>query len=75
MAITTIKIAPYRYPNFVHLAIDKKIPGQSQDDVAMDVGDAFPTDDAAATFWDELKQGWLMHCRQRRSGPNGTPSP
>lgn len=71
MAITTIKVQPFRYANYVHLAIDKKIPGQAQDDVAMDVGAAFPTDEAAAEFWEELKQGWIMHCRQRRSSDNG----
>jgi hypothetical protein len=67
MAIATIKIHPFRYANFVHLAIDQKIPGQAEGDVALDVGQAFPTDEAAATFWDELKAGWIMHCRQRRS--------
>jgi len=70
VAVTTIKIRPFRYSNFVHLAIDEKIPGQAQGEVALDVGDAFPTDEAAAEFWDELKEGWIMHCRQRRT-PNG----
>lgn len=67
MAIASIKIVPFRYANFVHLDIDKKIPGQTEADVALDVGKAFPNDDAAAEFWDELKAGWIKHVKERRS--------
>jgi hypothetical protein len=68
MAIATIKILPFRYANFVHLDVPavkgNPPPGE---DIALDVGEAFPTDQAAADFWDELKEGWIMHCRQRRT--------
>lgn len=70
MAIATIKVLPIRYPNFVHLDVPQTV-GPQLPDIPMDVGDAFPSDDAAANFWDELKQGWIMHCRQRRSSNNG----
>lgn len=71
MAIAKIKIHPFRYSNFVHLVIDGKIPGQAQGDVALDVSTAFPTDEAAAEFWDELREGWISHVRARRSSVNG----
>ena len=70
MAITTVKIHPMRYPNFVHLVVPN-VPGQAQGDVALDVIDAFPTEEAAAAFWDEAKEGWLKHVAARRaSGKN-----
>lgn len=69
MAIASVKVRPFQYANFVHLVI-KDIPGQAKGDVALDVGDAFPTDAAAGDFWDELREGWIMHCRQRRTTSN-----
>jgi len=65
MALATIKIHPFTYANFVHLDIPRTV-GPTPEDVSLDVGKAFPTDAAAAEFWDELKAGWIKHVAKRR---------
>lgn len=72
MAIATIKVHPIRYPNFVHLDIPQT-QGPQLPDIPMDVASAFPTDEAAAAFWDELKAGWIKHVAERR-GQSEEPS-
>lgn len=67
MAIATVKVHPIRYPNFVHLVIPKTM-GPELPDVPFDVADAFPTDEAAAAFWEESKEGWIKHVAERRAG-------
>lgn len=66
MAIATIKVHPIRYPNFVHLDVPQT-QGPQVPDIPLDVKDAFPTDEAAAAFWDELKAGWIKHVAERRT--------
>lgn len=65
MAIATIKIHPFRYANFIHLDVPKT-NGPDLPDIPLDVAEAFPTDAAAAEFWDELKAGWIKHVADRR---------
>lgn len=67
MAIATVKIHPFRYANFVHLDLPQIPNNPVIGDVPLDVGEAFPTDDAAAHFWDELKAGWIKHVAKRRN--------
>lgn len=70
MTVATIKILPFRYPNFVHLDVPQT-QGPQLPDIPMDVKDAFPTDEVAAQFWDELKTGWIQHVAERRSSGKG----
>lgn len=66
MATTTVKVHPMRYANYVHLVVPN-VPGQASGDVALDVAEAFPTEAAAAEFWDEAKSGWLKHVAARQA--------
>ena len=65
MAIVTIRTKPFSYANFVHLDIPN-LPGQHDVSAAIDVGQAFPTDEDAARYWDDAKAGWMENVRQRR---------
>lgn len=62
MTIVTIKAKAFSYPNYLLL----EIPGHD-DTISMDVADAFPSDEAAAEYWDEAKNGWIDHVKARRA--------
>jgi hypothetical protein len=70
MTAITIKVHPITYPNFVRLVVPN-IPGQAKGEVSIDVADAFPNEDAASAFWDDAKEGWLQHVKDRRSSQLG----
>lgn len=61
---------PFMFPTFLRLVI----PG-NEDTIGMNVGDAFPTDESAGAYWDELRDQWIQHCRLKRSqlGKSGEP--
>jgi hypothetical protein len=64
----TIRVEPFRMPNYMR-------PVGMSSDSTMDVGLLFPTDEAAAVFWDELKTKWLQHVAERRAALNGPAEP
>lgn len=63
MSTVTIKARKFNFPNFMLL----EIPGHD-DTVSMDVGAAFPSDESAGEYWDELRNLWIDHVKARRAG-------
>lgn len=61
----TVQVEAFKMPNYMRIV---NLPASDM----MDVGHLFPTDEAAAEFWDGLKTKWIQHVAERRSAVNGS---
>jgi len=55
----TVQVEAFKMPNYMRIV---NLPASDM----MDVGHLFPTDEAAAEFWESLKLKWIQHVTERR---------
>lgn len=64
MTSIVIKAKRHTFPNFLLL----DIPGITRDENrSIDVGAAFPSDELAGEYWDNLRDQWIEHVKARRA--------
>lgn len=56
--IAVVKVGMFRLPNFLQV---------NGTDIHMDIGELFPTDEAAKEFWEGCANDWICHVAERRA--------